>query len=49
MSSYIESRQVIPTDEILKHIEWSRKSAFQEFYNQPVIAGNSFAGAVPGR
>ena len=40
---------MIPTDEILKHLGWSRESAFQKFYNQPVIAGNSFSGAVPGR
>ena len=38
--------RLIPTDEILKHIGWSRESTFQKFYNKPVIAGNSFAGAV---
>ena len=38
--------RLIPTDDILKHIGWSRESTFQKFYNKPVIAGNSFAGAV---
>ena len=38
--------QLIPTDEILKHIGWSGESKFQKFYNKPVIARNSFAGAV---
>ena len=37
---------LIPTDDILKHIGWSRESTFQKFYNKPVIAGDSFAGAV---
>lgn len=41
-----KASRLIPTDDILKHIGWSRESTFQKFYNKPVIAGNSFAGAV---
>ena len=41
-----KASRLIPTDDILKHIGRSRESTFQKFYNKPVIAGNSFAGAV---
>ena len=41
-----KASRLIPTDDILKHIGWSRESTFQKFYNKPIIAVNSFAGAV---
>ena len=41
-----KASHLIPTDDILKHIGWSRESTFQKFYNKPVIAENSFAEAV---
>ena len=41
-----KASRLIHTDDILKHIGWSRESTFQKFYNKPVIAGKSFAGAV---
>ena len=34
------------TDEILKHIGWSRESTFQKYYNKPVVKEAQFDIAV---
>lgn len=36
----------ITTDEILKHIGWSRESTFQKYYNKPVVKETQFDIAV---
>jgi hypothetical protein len=41
-----KAQHTITTDNILKHIGWSRESTFTTFYSKPMVEAGTFDQAV---